>query len=231
MTRPNYAILSHRWFEEEVTFQDMSRSDIEQMRGYAKLSSACDRALSFGFGYLWMDTCCIDKTSSSELSESINSMYAWYKAAMLCIVYLNDVHRSSWEDHLKESEWFKRGWTLQELIAPEELIFVDKDWDVIGTKKILATRLAEITGINKHALLTGNLDRISIATKMSWASRRRTTRPEDIAYSLMGIFDVHMPTIYGEGDRAFIRLQEEIMKRSNDQSIFAWSEQFDLYSP
>lgn len=217
-----YAILSHRWQKNEVSFQDMSRSDVEQLEGYAKLSTACDKALKFGFLYLWMDTCCIDKSSSSELSEAINSMYTWYKAAMLCIVYLNDIHQDSWQEKLKESTWFTRGWTLQELIAPSEIIFVDKDWQIIGMKNALNGILAQITGIDKDVLLTGNMGGISVATKMSWASKRQTTRPEDVAYSLMGIFDVNMPTIYGEGEKAFIRLQEEIMKRSNDQSIFVW---------
>lgn len=123
--RPDYAILSHRWLDEEVTFQDMSRPDVDQMKGYAKLSAACDMARSLGLDYLWMDTCCIDKSSSSELSESINSMYAWYREAHLCIVYLYDVRRDYWQYQLEHSEWFRRGWMLQELIAPSEVLFVD----------------------------------------------------------------------------------------------------------
>lgn len=217
-----YAIVSHCWLQEEVTFQDISRSNVNEMKGYAKLSSACETARDLGFEYLWMDTCCIDKSSSSELSESINSMFTWYKRASLCIVYLSDIQNSDGLKKLRGSRWFKRGWTLQELIAPLELVFLDKNWDVIGTKTSLVSTLTSITGISKDVLLTGLLDGISIATKMSWAAERETTRVEDRAYSLMGIFDVNMPAVYGEGQKAFMRLQEEIMKKSDDQSIFAW---------
>lgn len=215
---PDYAILSHCWFKEEVSFQDMSRSDVEKMKGYAKLSAACNMAHHLGYPYLWMDTCCIDKSSSAELSEAINSMYSWYKSAGLCIAYLNDV-----DGDIKGSRWFKRGWTLQELIAPEDVIFADRNWDIVGMKSSLASLLANITGIDEDVLLTGNIEGLSIAKRMSWAANRDTTRREDRAYSLMGIFGVNMPPIYGEGDKAFIRLQEEIMKKSNDQSIFTWS--------
>lgn len=169
-----------------------------------------------------MDTCCIDKSSSAELSEAINSMYTLYKKSYLCIVYLDDVDGAWWDFELKYSRWFTRGWTLQELIAPRVLLFFDKHWKFIKTKDSIATLLAEITGIDTKVLRTGDTKGISVAAKMSWAAKRTTTRPEDLAYSLMGIFDVNMPTIYGEGDKAFIRLQEEIMKKSNDQSLFAW---------
>ena len=222
-----YAILSHRWLQEEVTLQDMTREGVEKMKGYAKLTAACDVARDLGFSYLWMDTCCIDKTSSSELSETINSMYFWYVHASICITYLDDINQNNWRYRLTWSKWFTRGWTLQELIAPPELLFFDKDWNLFGRKSSMATTLAAITGIDVDVLLTRNMDGISIATKMSWAAERKTTRPEDRAYSLMGIFDVNMPTIYGEGDKAFLRLQEEIMKKSNDQSIFAWGRMSD----
>lgn len=220
---PDYVILSHRWLEEEVTFQDTRRRTFKRMKGYAKLSAACDKARALRFHYIWMDTCCIDKSSSSELSEAINSMYTWYRNALLCIVYLHDVHKDGWASEIPRSQWFKRGWTLQELIAPAELLFVDKNWEEIGRKSNLATVLSKITKVDEYVLLTGDMEGVSIATKMSWAATRETTRIEDRAYSLMGIFDVNMPTIYGEGDKAFIRLQEEIIKRSHDQSIFAWN--------
>ena len=222
-----------------------STLDTKQMHGYAKLSAACDMARTLEFQYLWMDTCCIDKSSSSELSESINSMYRWYQCAALCIVYLDDVHRGDsgkrqadgevtstfaqpdpsrpdLESEFAHAKWFTRGWTLQELIAPAQVLFVDAAWTSFGTKHSLAREISAITGIDQLVLLTSDLKDISVAKKMSWAAHRETTRPEDRAYSLMGIFDVHMPTIYGEGDKAFIRLQEEIIKKSSDQSIFAW---------
>lgn len=216
---PTYAILSHVWLDQEVTFQDMSRPDIEQIPGYHKLSSACDKARSIGIAYLWMDTCCIDKSSSAELSEAINSMHTWYQCALVCIVYLHDVTD---QYTTLNSSWFGRGWTLQELIAPPEVLFINERWEEIGTKSALAEEIRAITGISEYVLLTGDVKEISIATRISWISRRMTTRQEDMAYSLMGIFGVNIPTIYGEGGKAFIRLQKEIVNKSNDQSIFAW---------
>lgn len=192
------------------------------MKGYTKFIRACETACKFGFNRLWMDTCCIDKSNSSELSEAINSMYVWYKESALCIVYLDDVVKGKRGCELARSKWFKRGWTLQELIAPEDVLFFDKDWTVLGGKKDLALLITDITKVDTYVLQTGNMDGICVAKKMSWAAKRETTRVEDRAYSLMGIFGVNMPTIYGEGEEAFIRLQEEIMKRTDDQSIFAW---------
>lgn len=221
---PPYAILSHRWDKQEVSFQDMSRPDVTALLGYAKLSAACDFSRSQSLRYLWMDTCCIDKSSSAELSEAINSMYLWYTAAFLCIVYLSDVEKGpDCTKQLEKSQWFRRGWTLQELIAPLNVRFVDKAWKYIARKANMVDILSHITTIDRNVLLTGDMRSVSVATKMSWASVRETTRPEDRAYSLMGIFGVNMPTIYGEGDHAFIRLQEEIMKKTDDQSIFAWN--------
>ena len=219
---PVYAILSHRWLEEEVTLQDMSRFDVDSMKGYMKLSGACDIARNIGFKYPWMDTCCIDKTSSAELSEAINSMFMWYRRSALCIAYFDDVRKDTWESQITNAKWFTRGWTLQELVAPKEVLFVDERWRIIGTKTSLASIITNITKINTEVLLTGDMSEISVAKKMSWAATRTTTRLEDRAYSLLGIFGVNMPTIYGEGANAFMRLQEEIMKKSDDQSIFAW---------
>lgn len=178
------------------------------------------------------DTCCIDKNSSAELSESINSMYRWYQRAERCYAYLADV--PSDEDPRIEnscfmrSRWFTRGWTLQELIAPLDLVIFARDWRVIGTKLSLQGTIAAITGIDKAVLVDGNLRRMSIARKMSWASKRETTRVEDIAYCLMGLFNINMPMLYGEGEKAFIRLQEEIIKDSDDHSIFAWKDSMAL---
>jgi len=216
-----YAILSHRWREEEVTLQDLMRPDVDTMKGFAKLKGACAIAQGLGFEYLWMDTCCIDKTSSAELSEAINSMYMWYRRAAVCLAYLDDISGAGFQA-IGKSIWFTRGWTLQELIAPEEVIFYNSYWKVQGTRTNRVSELESITGISKEVLLTRDMKNISVAQKMHWMSYRHTTRVEDQAYCLLGIFGINMPTIYGEGMNAFLRLQEEIIKRSDDQSIFAW---------
>ncbi|KAI1787841.1 hypothetical protein LXA43DRAFT_950792, partial [Ganoderma leucocontextum] len=192
-----------------------------------KLRGACAVALADGYRYIWIDSCCIDKTSSSELSEAINSMYLWYRDTVICYAYLADV--LSGEDprapdsSFRRSRWFTRGWTLQELIAPRRVVFLAQDWHILGTKHSLGDVVAEVTGIDYDVLAyTKSLDAISVATRMSWASNRKTTRVEDEAYSLLGIFDIIMTPVYGEGERAFRRLQEEILKRIPDQTLFAW---------
>ena len=155
-------------------------------------------------------------------------MFMWYKKSALCIAYLDDVSSTIWEPEFDDAQWFTRGWTLQELIAPKEVLFVNAQWRIIGTKTSLASMIMDITHIDMNVLITSDMTGISVAKKMSWAATRKTTRLEDRAYSLLGIFNVNMPTIYGEGSNAFIRLQEEIIKQCNDQSIFAWGS-FNLY--
>lgn len=226
---PPYAILSHRWEKDEVSFQDMSRDDVETKAGYQKIKNFCRTAAEDGFEYVWVDTCCIDKTNSSELSEAINSMYRWYKDSEVCYAYLSDVD-SSEDPHAPtssflKSKWFTRGWTLQELIAPSVVMFYGSDWKELGTNSSLRKVIQSVTGIHVSAFLGDHADlrKFSIAQKMSWAAKRRTTRTEDIAYCLMGLFDINMPMLYGEGEGAFIRLQEEIMRKSDDPTIFAWT--------
>lgn len=228
--RPPYAILSHVWGNDEVSLADIQDlSKAKEKRGFTKIEHSCAVALQEGYEWVWIDTCCIDKSSSAELSEAINSMYAWYGAADVCFAYLEDVEDSSEEDpsgegsSFRSSRWFTRGWTLQELLAPRSLYFLALNWTPLGTKRSLAEVLQDVTSISQSVLLHEYaLEDISIARKMSWASRRETTRVEDRAYSLMGIFGVNMPTIYGEGEKAFIRLQLEIIRHDHDQSIFAW---------
>lgn len=172
----------------------------------------------------------IDKRSSAELQEAINSMFNWYANAAVCYCYLSDVSMSDrienrWIEAFGRSRWFTRGWTLQELLAPTNVLFYDADWAEIGSKTELCEDINTITDIPSHALTgASRLDSFSIAEKMRWASARNTTRIEDQAYSLLGIFDVNMPLLYGEGHRAFRRLQEEIIRSSTDQSIFAWAD-------
>lgn len=227
---PPYVILSHRWDAHEISFEDMLDPEhIAEHPGYAKLFGFCTIARNYGYKYVWIDTCCINKASSAELSEAINSMYLWYKKSAVCFVYLRDVSdterpSSDPKSAFARAEWFTRGWTLQELLAPHDLVFFAQNWTAIGTKLSEASIIAKITRISIEALQSPEsvLKRFSIAQKMSWAATRRTTRVEDRAYSLMGIFGVNMSTIYGEAMHAFHRLQEEIIKQSTDQTIFAW---------
>jgi Heterokaryon incompatibility protein (HET) len=224
---PPYAILSHTWGDDEVLFADMQKGSTEHRAGYKKLRYSCTQAAADGLGYVWLDTCCIDKSSSAELSEAINSMYRWYQKAEICYAYLADVSADvdaeTTTSTFADSRWFRRGWCLQELIAPPNLVFFSADWVEVGNKSILHDILSDITGIDA-GILTGvkDLESASVARRMSWASCRDTTRVEDIAYCLMGLFGVNMPMLYGEGEKAFLRLQEEIMKHSDDQSLFAW---------
>jgi hypothetical protein len=231
---PRYAILSYTWGTEEVTlhdWQDRSRASLKG--GFAKIQGACNQAAKDKLDYIWVDTNCIDKTSSAELSEAINSMFAWYRDASHCYVYLADTSDTArrlnsdgeldMDDSFLRSKWFTRGWTLQELLAPQIVIFFSMNWKPIGTKIDLKTPLSQITGIGAKYLTGGTpIWRASVAKRMSWISKRVTTRIEDIAYCLMGIFEINMPLLYGEGQRAFFRLQEEILKVTDDQSIFCW---------
>ncbi|KAI1420036.1 HET-domain-containing protein [Xylaria sp. FL1777] len=231
---PPYAILSHTWGSEEVTFQeyllamgpDSTRhSHIKRKSGFSKIIGACKRAQNDKLAYLWCDTNCIDKSSSAELSEAINSMYAWYRDSVVCYAYLADVGcvvPGLWME-LKKNRWFTRGWTLQELLAPENVLFFNTDWVLIADRQQLAQPIYEATRIHVGALRDRNtIPSYSVAQRMSWAANRQTSRQEDIAYCLLGIFGINMPLLYGEGSKAFTRLQEEIIKVSDDQSIFAW---------
>lgn len=227
---PKYAILSHVWAEEEVLFQDMKSLDTaEEKQGFLKIRLTCQQALQHGLNYAWVDTCCINKESSAELSEAINSMFRWYSRAATCYAYLSDVKLlredetgSSTRPPLSDSVWFTRGWTLQELIAPPEVIFMDRDWCVIGTKRgDLINEISRATGVDTQVLANSStMFQMSIAKRMSWAANRRTTRKEDEAYCLLGLFDVNMPMLYGEDEDAFVRLQEELIRKTTDQSVF-----------
>jgi hypothetical protein len=223
-----YAILSHRWGrdEDEVTYEDIaSARDVSHKRGSVKISEFCSLPSHSGYRYAWVDTCCINKGNSSELAEAINSMYMWYKQSALCVVYLEDVPRKSFE----KSEWFDRGWTLQELIAPKAVSFFDHQWTHVGTKLELLDTLSERARIPKDVLSNdAEPSSYSVAQRMSWASQRVTKRLEDRAYSLLGLFGVNMPMIYGEREKAFLRLQQHIVRMSKDESIFAWVMEHDI---
>jgi hypothetical protein len=241
----DYAILSHVWRTEEPSFQDIQALREKAIslggtpRQYAgrKVQACCILAERHGYRWVWIDTCCIDKTSSAELSEAINSMFQWYAKADVCYAYLDDVSPGEASHPARprigqgffSSQWFTRGWTLQELIAPAVVLFVSDNWSILGTKTSLVGHIQTITGIDADVLLhRTELNNISIARRFSWAAHRKTTRVEDEAYCLMGLFGVNMSTIYGEGRAAFYRLQEEVMKQSADQTIFAWGRVYEL---
>ncbi|KAK5949483.1 hypothetical protein OHC33_009475 [Knufia fluminis] len=230
---PKYAILSHRWQapSEEVSFADFNAGRKRLVGGWFKIKDCCHMALLQDLQYCWIDTCCINKDSSAEESRSINSMYAWYGQAAEAFVYLDDVHCSSIAskeeiNELSNSRWFTRGWTLQELIAPQKVTFFNSSWEPLGTQIDLCSHLEKITSIPEGVLCNDvRPNDCSVAQRMFWAADRETTEVEDEAYCLIGLFDVNMPLIYGEGEKAFIRLQEEIIQRSTDQTIFAWSDE------
>ena len=194
--------------------------------GFVKIKGCVELAASKGIPFVWIDTCCIDKTSSADLTESINSMYRWYANSNVCFAYLVDVQSTYGVDELlrawQNSRWFSRGWTLQELIAPSDVEFYCNSWDSIGSRGSWARMLSDLTGIPVAVLETNDLSSASVAQKMSWASHRKTTRKEDMAYCLLGLFDINMPLLYGEGEKAFLRLQEHIAVSTTDHSLFAW---------
>ncbi|KAE8374683.1 heterokaryon incompatibility protein-domain-containing protein [Aspergillus bertholletiae] len=230
---PPYVILSHTWEMPEIEMGDMENAEVKQMKGWGKIQATCDQAIRDGHQYVWIDTCCIDKTNTEELRKALRSMFSWYMNAVVCYVYLSDVpgncdvNRKGSE--FENSRWFTRGWTLQELLAPAKVTFFSQDWVEIGTKHKLATTLSRITWIDKEVLMKSKrLESTSVAKRMSWAARRETTQPEDMAYCLMGIFSAYIYTDYGEGGKeAFIRLQKKIIECCDDRSIFAWCDSKD----
>ncbi len=244
-----YAILSHTWSKNEQTFQDLQRLKERCAQPWsrktprdlasAKIRGCCELAQKHGYDWVWIDTCCIDKSSSSDLQEAINSMFHYYSLAEVCYAYLEDVPTdNAFVDHpyggtdFSRSVWHGRGWTLQELIALRFVLFLSQSWEHLGSKTDLAEPIEAVTSIPESVLRhEAAIDQFSIAQRMSWAAARTTTRPEDEAYCWMGLFDVNMPTIYGEGRNAFQRLQEEIMRRDPDTTVFAWGNICDFGEP
>jgi hypothetical protein len=220
---PPYAILSHTWGEDhqEVSFKDLTIGPRRAIFGYEKLRFCAEQATRDGLHHFWVDSCCIDKSNSVELQEAITCMFRWYQNATKCYVYLSDIstgnrkesdHSSqdTWEQSFQASRWFTRGWTLQELLAPASVEFFSRDGQRLGDKRSLEQQIHDRTGIAIPALRGVPLSAFSIDERMSWAKARQTKREEDKAYSLLGIFGVYMPLIYGEGVNAFNRLQKEV---------------------
>jgi hypothetical protein len=225
---PKYAILSHTWEAdtEEVTYRDLIDRTGKSKAGYGKIRFCGERAKRDGLRFFWVDTCCIDKFNAVELQEAINSMFRWYQNAAKCYVYLSDVStkkrkatdqlsKHTWESAFQSSRWFTRGWTLQELLAPGpgSVEFFSREGDRLGDKRTLEQQIHQITKIPITALRGTPLSQFNVHDRLLWAESRQTTREEDKAYSLFGIFNVYMPLIYGEGsENAFKRLREDIDK-------------------
>jgi hypothetical protein len=223
---PSYAILSHTWEadDQEFTFHDLVNRLGSSKDGYRKIQFCGEQAKRDNLRYFWVDSCCIDKTNSVELQEAINSMFRWYQDAAKCYVYLSDVStgnhsRSSeilWELAFRQSRWFTRGWTLQELLAPRSVDFFSRDGKLLGDKSSLEQQIHEVTSISVRALQGDTLSQFSYDERTAWAANRKTTIEEDQVYCLLGIFDVYLPLIYGEGKKhALRRLQDEIDRRSS----------------
>ncbi|KAK4206525.1 heterokaryon incompatibility protein-domain-containing protein [Rhypophila decipiens] len=228
---PPYAILSHTWdSNSEISFKELENPDkaTYSKAGFLKIQKSVRLAVDRdGLDHCWVDTCCIDKSSSAELSEAINSMFRWYARAAICYVYLSDLEplqRKVQVADLEQCRWFTRGWTLQELVAPGHIVFFDKEWNEVGDKHGLSEQLSAITGVPAELLRREtDVSEYSVAKRLSWASKRQTTRDEDIAYCLLGLFDVNMVLLYGEGrKKAFRRLQRACIEQEGDPSIFCW---------
>jgi Heterokaryon incompatibility protein (HET) len=227
---PPYAILSHTWGadKDEVTFDDLVKGLGKRKHGYTKIEFCGKQARKDGLKYIWVDTCCINKANHTELSEAITSMFRWYRDAVKCYAYLSDVFarkhdnngqtQRTWESAFRISRWFTRGWTLQELLAPKSVKFFSREGELLGDKKILEQQIHEITGVPITALRGKPLSHFSVDERMRWAAKRGTKREEDKAHCLAGIFEIFIPLMYGEGEHAFKRLQEEIDKRSSKKT-------------
>ncbi|KAH0431281.1 hypothetical protein CcaCcLH18_07158 [Colletotrichum camelliae] len=241
--RPPYAVLSSTWGADEVRYSDLEDDKISSRAmlktGYKKLEEACRVASQHELRYVWVDTCCTNRADPKELSDTINSGFELFRSAALCIVYLADVEAQEQETHtsprkapavapterLRHSRWFTRSWSLQELIAPPRVYFYSRQWHFIGRRNELQLFLYDLTEIDPYVLATGDLSRVPFARKMFWAARRNATALEDISYALLGLAGVKISIRYGEGaTEAFYRLQEELLKTTEDPSIFAWRE-------
>jgi hypothetical protein len=227
---PPYAILSHTWGrgeDDEVTFRDLTDGTGKNKRGFQKLRFCGNQAKADDLHYFWVDTCCIDKSNNNELTTAINSMFRWYQIASRCYVYLSDVSVQNqdgqfhleWESAFRNSRWFTRGWTLQELLAPKIVEFYSRDHVRLGDKRSLMQQIHEATGIAIEALQGRHLGDFSVEERLIWGKKRQTTEEEDEAYFLLGIFGVFMPLIYGEGQvSATRRLLREIEGSSQSRS-------------
>lgn len=241
---PPYAILSHTWGIDEVSYTDLLDGSYKSRVGYRKVLFCGQQAALDHLRYFWVDTCCIDKRNNTELTKAINCMFSWYKEAVVCYAYLSDVsaryndidtltYRDSWIQDFQGSRWWTRGWTLQELLAPAHVEFFSAQHTRLGDKRSLDNTIHETTGIPIGALRGERLGDFPLAVRLEWARNRQTTEPEDVAYCLMGIFGISMPMVYGEGrTSALRRLENEIRQTHRTYYRLAWlSNVQDRYAP
>lgn len=231
---PAYAAVSHCREDSEITINDLQSLDTQDLKADSKRASfawinrACSEALAFGVGKLWVDSLCIDRSSTAALSEAINSMFQIYQGSEVCLVHLSDIdsEKQSLDNpghYIQHSRWTSRVWMLQELIASENLQFYDNQWKRVGNKTSLLSYLSRSLQIDRVVLENSeHLLQFSIGERMCWASGLSAIQQEDVAYSLLGIFGVSMTIIYGEGSKAFVRLQEVILEDTDDATLLAW---------
>ncbi|KAF8546038.1 hypothetical protein OG21DRAFT_1428033, partial [Imleria badia] len=229
-----YVMFSHRWEYGEPLFrkvQNISIYGLESSPPNIKLQKFCKLIRSLGFQWVWSDTCCIDKKDNVVLQESLVAMFTWYRGSSLTIVYLRGVRSHSQQPGaLRKSIWNTRAWTYQEYVAAQTVQFYTEDWEpYLGLAMFnhkespaIVTEMEQASGVSAQelAVLRPGLERVR--EKLFLASMRQTTLVEDTAYSLLGIFNVAIPVIYGEGDRAVGRLLEHILTGSGDVTILAW---------
>ncbi|KAG6372488.1 hypothetical protein JVT61DRAFT_7591 [Boletus reticuloceps] len=230
-----YVMLSHKWEDNEPLFRQVAHIavyDLETSPTHDKLQTFCKIVRDAGFNWAWSDTCCIDKSDHFVLQEALVAMFRWYQGSAMVIVFLRGVRPSSPRGALAASIWNTRAWTLQEYIAAKVIRFYTEDWtlyrdlDVPNHKESpeIISEMEQATGVSAQQLMVLSPGLSSIREKLRLASTRRTTHVEDTAYSLLGIFSaIGIPAIYGEGEASLGRLLANVLTRSGDASILAWT--------
>ncbi|KAI6095815.1 hypothetical protein F5141DRAFT_1265501 [Pisolithus sp. B1] len=230
-----YVMFSHVWQGNEPSFQEVNAVksvwDLPETPPNEKLRSFCKKTRELGYKWAWSDTCCIDKSTSSTLDQSLTSMYKWYADSAATLVFLADAVHPSKPGDLTRSLWMTRAWTLQELLAPKVIFFYDSRWkpylNIFGENHKqsvdIMQELADAIKISHRTITTFSPDDLAIREKLRLASTRNATYVEDIAYSLIGIFKSDIRPHYGEGANALGHLLEEIVTRFGEVTVFAWS--------